>query len=73
MKQIWLHYFSDASQEGYGQVSYLRMVNNKNGIHCYFLMGKARVTPRKLVSIPRLELTAAVLSAKCGKFIQKEL
>ena len=30
MKQIWLHHFSDASQEGYGQVSYLRMVNNKD-------------------------------------------
>ena len=73
MKQIWLHYFSDASQEGFGQVSYLRMVSNKDGIHCYFLMRKARVTSRKLVSIPRLELTAAVLSAKCGKFLQKEL
>ena len=73
VKQIWLHHFSDASQEGYGQVSYLRMVNSKDEIHCYFLMGKARVTPRKFVSIPRLELTAVVLSAKCGKFIKKEL
>ena len=36
-------------------------------------MGKARVTPRKFVSIPHLELTEAVLSAKCGKFIKKEL
>ena len=42
-------------------------------IHCCFLMGKARVTPRKFVSIQHLELTAAVLSAKCGKFIKKEL
>ena len=36
-------------------------------------MRKARVTPRKFVSIPRLELTAAVLSAKCGRFLKKEL
>ena len=36
-------------------------------------MGKARVTPRKFVSIPRLELTAVVLSGKCSKFIKKEL
>ena len=28
--QIWLHHFSDASQDGYGQFSYLRMVNNKD-------------------------------------------
>ena len=73
VKQIWLHHFSDASQEGYGQVSYLRMVNNKDEMHCCFLMGKARVIPRKFVSIPCLELTAAFLSAKCGKFIKKEL
>ena len=50
VKQISLHHFSDASQEGYGQVSYLRMVNNKDEIHCYLLMGKARVIPRKFVS-----------------------
>ena len=36
-------------------------------------MGKTRVTPRTFVSTSRLELTAAVLSAKCGKFIKKEL
>ena len=53
----------------YGQVIYLRMVNNKDDIHCCFLMGKSRVTPKKFVSIPHLELTAAVLSAKCCKFI----
>ena len=73
VKQISLHHFSDASQEGYGQVSYLRMVNNKDEIHCYLLMGKARVIPRRFASIPRLELTAAVLSVKCSKFIKKEL
>ena len=73
MKQIWLRHFSDASQEGYGQFSYVRMVNSKDKIHCCFLMGKARVTFRKFVSIPRLELTAAVLLAKCGRFIKKEL
>ena len=73
VKQICLYHFSDVSQERYGQVSYLRMVINGDEIQYCFLMGKARVTPMKFVSIPRLELTAAVLSAKCGKFIKKEL
>ena len=73
MKQICLHHVSNPSQEGYGQVNYLRMVNNKDEIYCCFLMGKARITPRKFVSVPCLELTAAVLPAKCGKFIKKEL
>ena len=73
MKQIWLHHFSDASQEEYGQVSYLRIVNSKNEIHCCFLMGKTRFTLRKFTSISHLELTAAVLLAKCHKFIKKDL
>ena len=28
-----LHHFSDASQDGYGQVSYLRLVDQKGMIH----------------------------------------
>ena len=44
VNQIWLHHFSDVSQEGHEQVSYLRMVNNKDEIRCCFLMGKDRVT-----------------------------
>ena len=35
--------------------------------------GKATISHRKFVSLPRLGLTAAVLSSKCGKFIKKEL
>ena len=49
------------------------MVSNNDEIHCCFLMGKTTVTPRKFVSIPRLELTAAVLSTKCGKFMNRDL
>jgi len=36
-------------------------------------MGKARVTPLKQVSVLRLELTAAVMSAKISKFLETEL
>ena len=57
-----LNNFSDACQSGYGQCSYIRFVNDKAQIHCCLLIGKSRVTPLKFISIPRLELTAAVLS-----------
>ena len=57
-----LHHFSDTSQTGYGQVSYLRLVDQKGMIHCGLIMTKSRVTPTKFVSIPRLELAAAALS-----------
>ena len=35
-----LHHFSDASMIAYGAVSYLRLVNAKNKVHCSFVMGK---------------------------------
>ena len=60
---------SDASEEGYGRVSYLRLVDTKNKIHCVFVMGKSRVAPLKFVSIPHLELIAATLSVKMSKLI----
>lgn len=65
LKEVKLHHFSDASTEGYGQCSYLRLVDDKNQIHCSLVMGKARVTPLKQVSIPRLELTAVCCSCLC--------
>ncbi|KAK3087993.1 hypothetical protein FSP39_013221 [Pinctada imbricata] len=67
-----LHHFSDASNSGYGQCSYLRIVNGTQ-VHCSFLIGKARVAPLKVVTIPRLELTAAVLSVKMSSFLKREL
>ena len=61
-----LHHFSDASEIGYGQVSYLRLQNENDEVHCSLVIGKSRVSPLKNVSIPRLELTAATLSVKVG-------
>ena len=36
-------------------------------------MGKYRVAPTKITTIPRLELTAAVVSAKVSEMVQEEL
>ena len=49
------------------------MVNDEGKIHCSLLVGKSRVTPKKFLSTPRLELTAAVLSVKMACLIKKEL
>lgn len=56
-----LRHFSDASQVGYGTVSYLRLEKDQK-IQVAFILGKARVAPLKQTTIPRLELTAAVLA-----------
>ena len=68
-----IHSFSDACTTGYGQMSYLRMENERGDIHCAFLMGKARVAPVKIMTIPRLELTAATVSVRVGEMIAREL
>ena len=68
-----LHHFSDASVRGYGQCSYLRLVDDTNKVHCALVMGKSRVAPLKPVTIPRLELTAAVCSVRISQQIHREL
>ena len=55
-----LRHLSDGCKNGYGQASYLRLVDNKGKIHCGYLMGKSRVTPLKYISNPRLELPSQV-------------
>ena len=68
-----LHHFSDASLQGYGQCSYLRLVNTEDRVHCSLVIGKARVVPLKQLTVPRLELAAATVSAKVSVFLRQEL
>ena len=68
-----LHLFSDASTVGYGQVSNLRLENTEACVHCSLVIGKSRVAPAKLVTVPHLELMAPSLSVKVGYMLQSEL
>ena len=67
-----LHCFTDASFSGYGAVVFLR-VQCKNDIHCSFVMGRSRVSPSKPVTIPRLELTTAVVGVELMQLVRREL
>ena len=67
-----LHHFSDGNTTGYDQCSYLR-VTGKEKVHCVLIDGKARVAPTKLVTIPRLELTAAYVSALMSHTLKQEI
>ena len=73
IKQAELHHFSDASQEAYGQCSYLRLVDKDDKVSTRLTLAKSRVAPLKMVTIPRLELTAALTSVRVSTFLNEEL
>ena len=64
-----LHIFSDASQLAYGAVAYIRTSSEKD-VSCSFLISKAKVAPIKQLSIPKMELQAAVLGTRLPRFVK---
>ncbi|KAK3895731.1 hypothetical protein Pcinc_000654 [Petrolisthes cinctipes] len=69
-----MHPFADASSTGYAACSYLRILYEDGEIDVTFMLGKCRVVPFKpILSIPRLELIAAVLSVQLATKLRKEV
>ncbi|KAJ0171072.1 hypothetical protein K1T71_013271 [Dendrolimus kikuchii] len=66
-----LHTFVDASEEAYAAVVYIRTTRADGRVNVMIAAAKSRVTPMKPVSIPRLELQAAVLGARLSKSVQE--
>lgn len=56
--------FCDASQLGYAAVVYLRVLSSDASCTTFLLGTKTKLAPIKQLSIPRLELNAALLLAK---------
>ena len=72
-KSIELHVFSDASQQGFGASCYVRVINNDGMVNVGFVIGKGRVAPLKAVTVPRLELSAAVLAVRLYSIVEAAL
>ena len=68
-----LHLFADASKVAYGAACCIKLKYVDDTVKIIFLLGKSRLSPIKLVTIPRLELCAAVLAAKIYEVISSEL
>ena len=49
------------------------MSNASGQVHTVLIMAKSRVSPTKTFTIPRLELTAALVSVRVSTFLRKEL
>ena len=73
VQQRELHHFSDASSQGYGAVSYLQETDVNGKSHCFLIIAKSRLAPLKAMRIPRMELSAAVLTTTLDTMIRREL
>ena len=70
---IELHTFTDASELALSAVSYLRIEHINESVSVIFVIGKARVAPIKRMTIPNLELQAAVYGAQLAQFVRDEM
>ena len=73
VSSMQLHGFSDASEEAYAGVVYLRLVDSIGRVHTAIVMFKTRVSPIKRLSIPRLELCGVQLLTKLLWHVKKTL
>jgi hypothetical protein len=64
--------FCDASRLAFGAVAYIRWRQRSGKFSVRFVAAKSRVAPLKELTIPRLELQAAVIGSRLGKTIQEE-
>jgi len=68
-----LHVFCDASERVYGAVSYLQTTDKHHHTHVSFIMARSRIAPKRQLSIPRLELCAALSGAQLANLLSSEL
>ncbi|XP_022824611.1 uncharacterized protein LOC111355114 [Spodoptera litura] len=61
---LQLHVFTDASERAYGACVYIRSESKGGKVHSHLLTAKSKVAPVKSMTIPRLELCAALLGSR---------
>ncbi|XP_070518977.1 uncharacterized protein [Cardiocondyla obscurior] len=68
--RVELYGFADASTLAYAAVVYARLVNSRGEIVVSFLAEKSRVALLKPLTVPRLELSAALLLSRLLVFVR---
>ncbi|XP_036146042.1 uncharacterized protein LOC118646697 [Monomorium pharaonis] len=72
-KFIQLHGYCDASQRAYDACVYIRTRMPSNEYQSHLLCSKSRVAPLKAISLPRLELSAALLLSQLVNKIKSSI
>ncbi|XP_062539161.1 uncharacterized protein LOC134207463 [Armigeres subalbatus] len=67
-KSLQLHIFVDASEDAYVATVFFRIVEQSQ-VRCALVSSRTKVAPLKLLSVPRLELQAALLGARLAKSV----
>ncbi|XP_045535696.1 uncharacterized protein LOC123721308 [Papilio machaon] len=67
-----MHIFCDASLKAYAAVVYWRFIRTDGKVFICFVTSKSRVSPLRPVSVPRLELQAALLAARLASTVRTE-
>ncbi|XP_055527264.1 uncharacterized protein LOC129719873 [Wyeomyia smithii] len=70
-QNLQLHIFADASEVAYAAAAYFRITNPDGIVECTLVAAKTKVAPLKPLSIPRLELRAAVLGVRLMQFVEQ--
>ncbi|XP_058837183.1 uncharacterized protein LOC131693415 [Topomyia yanbarensis] len=70
-KRLQLHVFVDASEVAFSAVAYFRVIDIEGKAECSLVAARTKVAPLKPLSIPRLELQAAVLGSRLMSFVQE--
>ncbi|GAB6024610.1 hypothetical protein CHUAL_014256 [Chamberlinius hualienensis] len=68
-----LHVFCDASKEAYGAVTYIRSFDGITVLPLVFCLAKFRLAPVKELSIPKLELMAALIGARLARYVKSNI
>ncbi|RXN24352.1 hypothetical protein ROHU_022274 [Labeo rohita] len=68
-----LYVFADASVKAIAAVAYIKVTSHQDQTEIGFVFGKAKLAPQPDLTIPRLELCAAVLAIEIAEMVVAEM